>query len=106
MDAGLFAQRVNTAVALTASGMSTLEAVRLLVARFGISTRQAYRYMRQARSGPVAVPEKTVVFTVKLPASLCTQVRAHARLHGNTLSGLVTEALTRFLHDPHPSSRG
>lgn len=105
VDAGVFAQRVNAAAALAASGMPTLEISRVLACRFGVSTRQAYRYVRHAQSGPVAVPEKTVVFTVKLPASLTTQVRAQARAGRTTISGLVTEALTVYLSDPRRRRR-
>jgi len=43
------------------------------------------------------VPEDSVVFTVKLPASLATRVRRHARDTGVTISALVTQALTAHL---------
>ncbi|MFU8849391.1 hypothetical protein ACNAW0_00120 [Micromonospora sp. SL1-18] len=102
----MFAERINAAAVLAGSDVSTVEAAGVLAARFGVSIRQAYRYLRFARSGPVAVPEKTVVFTVKLPASLCTQVRAQARRRRSTISALVSEALTAYLHDPRGRRRG
>src|SRR3569623_1913592 len=39
-DAGEYARRVNAAVELLASGVPVVEAVRVLVGRFGCSTRQ------------------------------------------------------------------
>jgi predicted transcriptional regulator len=44
----------------------------------------------------VAVPEASVVFTVKLPAVLVARVRAHAREGQTTISAVVTRALTEF----------
>ena len=58
-----------------------------------------------ARSGRAAVPQDTVVFTVKLPARLAGRVRAHAREAGLTISAVVTQALEEFLargHGNHP----
>jgi predicted transcriptional regulator len=43
------------------------------------------------------VPEPTVVFTVKLPASLAGRVRAYAREHGTAISAVVARALSEFL---------
>ena len=59
--------------------MPAAEAARVLAGRFGCSPRQARRYVDQAASGRVPVPEATVVFTVKVPARLAGAVREHAR---------------------------
>ena len=70
----------------------------MLAVRFGVSTRQARRYVEQAVSaGRREVPEESVVFTVKLPASLVARVRQKARTSGVTISALVAQALTDFL---------
>jgi hypothetical protein len=97
-DAGEYAVRVNAAADCLASGASLAECVQVLADRFGISVRQAHRYAEQAAaSGPTAVPESTVVFTVKLPAPLVARVRELARETGTTISALVTQALSEFL---------
>jgi hypothetical protein len=93
-----YAERVNAAADLLAGGASAVDAARVLAARFGVSTRQARRYVDQASStGRRAVPEHSVVFTVKLPAPLVVRVRRQAASSGMTISATVAEALTEFL---------
>lgn len=94
---GEHAVRVNAAAELARAGMSAVEAAGVLAARWGVSTRQARRYVDRATAGPVAVPEVSVVFTVKLPASLAARVRQRAALAGVTISALVADALSEFL---------
>jgi predicted DNA-binding transcriptional regulator YafY len=97
-DDARYAERVNAAADLLEGGMSAVEAAAALAARFGVSTRQARRYVdRAASSGRREVPEESVVFTVKLPASLAARVRGRARASGVTLSALVAQALTDLL---------
>jgi hypothetical protein len=79
-----------------------VDAARVLATRFGVSTRQARRYVDQAvGTGRRAVPQTSVVFTVKLPPTLVTRVRRRAARSGVTISALVTEALTEFLSPEH-----
>ena len=93
-----YAERVNTAADLIAGDMSVVDAATALAARFGVSTRQARRYVEQAVvSGRRPVPEGSVVFTVKLPASLAVRVRERAARSDVAISALVTQALTEFL---------
>lgn len=94
-----YALRVNRALELLEQSISSADAARQLAARYGVSVRQGWRYVRQAaeRSEPLEVPEQKVVFTVKLPESLAERVRAVATSRGNTLSGLVSEALEQML---------
>ena len=89
-----FAERVNRAVVLLGE-RSPAEAVRALQGEHGLSERQARRYVRAAQGAPggVAVPERTAVFTVKLPASLIARVRAAARASGRSVSATAAEAL-------------
>jgi predicted transcriptional regulator len=47
----------------------------------------------QAAPGGVAVPERTVVFTVKLPASLVARLRAVAHASGRGVSATAADAL-------------
>jgi hypothetical protein len=66
-----YAARVNAAAALLAAGTSVAEAARELAGRFGLSERQARRYVeRAAAGGPVEAPQPTAVFTVKLSVQL------------------------------------
>lgn len=77
--------------------MPATEAARVLAGRFGVSARQARRYVDQAASsGRIQVPEASVVFTVKLPAVLVERVRGHARETQTTISAVVARALTEF----------
>lgn len=93
-----FARRVNAAAELLEDGVPVAEVARLLAERYAVSARQARRYAEQAgSSGPMAVPERSVVFTVKLPASLADRVRDQAQQSGVTISALVSRALIEFL---------
>src|SRR5262245_40309451 len=75
-----YARRVNAAADLVGTGMPAIAAARTMAGRYGVSVRQARRYVEQAMAaGRVEVPEANVVFTVKLPGSLADQVREHAR---------------------------
>jgi predicted HicB family RNase H-like nuclease len=70
-----------------------------------MSERQARRYLAQARQhGQVEVPQARVVFTVKLPTDLARRIRSTAQARGQTISALVTQALTEFLDRLHPRS--
>lgn len=97
VDGAGHAERVNAAVHLVETGMAVAEAAVVLAGRFGVSTRQARRYVdRAVAGGRVPVPEANVVFTVKLPAVLVERVRGHARASQTTISAVVTRALTEF----------
>ena len=105
-DDAHYAQRVNAAADLLEDGVSVADAAQALATQFGVSTRQARRYVDQATAaGRQAVPEATVVFTVKLPASLAAQVRTNAARAGMTISATVTQALTEFLSGNRRSPR-
>jgi hypothetical protein len=93
-----YAARVNAAAELVAAGAEVADAARGLAGRFGISERQARRYVERAvAGGPVEVPQATTVFTVKLPVQLVARVRAHAAGSGRTISSVVAQALEEFL---------
>src|ERR1039458_173910 len=92
------AKRVNTAVELLAEDMTVMEATRALARRHRLSERQARRYVERARDeGAMDVATPKIVFTVKVPATLARRVRRAARATGQSISGLVTEALAEFL---------
>src|SRR5258708_18696061 len=89
---GEHAERINAAAELAEAGMPAAEAARELAGRFGCSVRQARRYVDQARSGRVPVPQPAAVFTVKLPVRLAAAVPQHAPAAGRTLSPAVAPA--------------
>jgi hypothetical protein len=72
---------------------------RVLAGQQGLSLRQAYRYVEEARGQTTAqpVPPPTVVFTVKLPVPVVAALRAQARHCRRPLSVLVGEALQQWL---------
>jgi len=90
---------VNATVSLLKQKASASEALSWLIAHYGLSRRQAYRYLQQAQNarGPLAVPKAKKVFTVKLSISLIRQVRQQARREGGAISQWVESALRRSL---------
>ncbi len=101
------AERINAALKFLHQYACLSEAARALVEAFGISKRQAYRYLHEAQSQgqPVAIPERKVAFTVKLPESLIHALRRHATLSEQSLSELVSQALEAFLRRSRRSGR-
>jgi CRISPR/Cas system CSM-associated protein Csm2 small subunit len=92
------AERVNSAVALQAIGLSVAEASRRLAHRHRLSERQARRYVERARDrGPMKVPGPKQVLTVKLSGALVHRLKACARRQQRTFSSLVAEALEELL---------
>jgi predicted DNA binding CopG/RHH family protein len=73
--------------------------IEYLIKKYGVSQIQAYRYVQQAKemSGKMAIPETSVVFTVKIPPSLITRIRRFASSKGLSISKVVRAALEDFL---------
>jgi hypothetical protein len=73
--------------------------VEQLMNTYGVSQIQAYRYVQQAKENKeqIAIPENSVVFTVKLPPSLILRVREFAVSQGTSISKIVRVALEEFL---------
>jgi hypothetical protein len=90
---------LNAAHQLLARGEQLSEAAQRLSRDFGLSRRQAYRYLEQAaRLGrPVPVEEASIPITLKLPPSTVRHLRAYAAKTGLTLGEVVTRALRAFL---------
>jgi DNA-binding transcriptional regulator LsrR (DeoR family) len=98
VDSAEYARRVNAAADIAGAGVSAAVVARSLADRYGVSVRQAHRYLEQAMAaGRLEVPESSVVFTVKLPGSLAGQVRARARESDRAISAVVAQALAEFL---------
>ncbi len=93
-----FVERINAVRALLKGSSGREEVVSVIMDRFGVSRRQAYRYMEEAQKKKrKEVPERKIVFTVKLPESLVSLVRHVAGSTGESLSALVSQALKTFL---------
>ena len=93
-----YAVRVNRAVELPVD-LSPADAVRGLEAEYGLSERQARRYVNEALVWPdgVVVPERTVVFTVRLTPSLIAGLRERALASGVSLSAATAAAVGAYL---------
>ncbi len=93
-----YAVRVNWAVELLVD-RSPADAVRGLQSEFGLSERQARRYVNEALARPsgVLVPERTAVFTVRLAPSLIARLRERALASGQSLSATTAAAVGAYL---------
>jgi predicted HicB family RNase H-like nuclease len=96
------ARRVNETISLLEQRSSPAEVLAKIVARYGLSRRQAYRYLQQAQQAgsPLPVPQAKAVFTVKLPQRLIAQVRQQARQQRCSISSWVEQTLQVGLDKP------
>ena len=92
------AERLRAARRLLAEEIGMAEAAMALSKTFGLSRRQAYRYLELARAGtPAPVAENSVTITLKMPQSLARRLRVHATKRGITTSEVVRQAIAAFL---------
>jgi Arc/MetJ-type ribon-helix-helix transcriptional regulator len=92
------AERLRAARRLLADEIGMAEAAVALSRTFGLSRRQAYRYLELARAGaPPLAAENSVTITLKMPESLARRLRAHATARGATASEIVRQAVAAFL---------
>ena len=92
------AERLRAARRLFADEIGMAEAAVALSRTFGLSRRQAYRYLELARAGaPPLAAENSVTITLKMPESLARGLRAHATARGVTTSEVVRQAVAAFL---------
>jgi predicted DNA-binding transcriptional regulator YafY len=94
------ALRLNAAHRLLQGNTQLSAAAQSLSREFGLSRRQAYRYLDQAAalSEPVPVEEAAIPITLKLPPNTVRLLRSYASKSGLTLGEIVTRALRAFLH--------
>src|SRR5207244_12793288 len=90
------AERVRAAQELLARGASMVEAAVALSRDFGLSRRQAYRYLEEAQAGasPPVVAEASGTITLTLPSNLVRQLRACSDISGLTMGDIVRTATT------------
>ncbi len=95
----LKAERLNHARKLLRRFNHLPDAVGQMVQDCGVSPRQAYRYLQQARrlKQPVPIGDTKVTFTVKLSQKLVRRVRSLAHTTGLSLSEIVSRALLAVL---------
>ena len=91
--------RLNLAFDWLRQGLSPPEVTERLTVETGISHRQAYRYVEQARDlgSPLPATEVKIVFSVKLPQALVGLLHRYAESTGQTLSQIVSQALWALL---------
>jgi hypothetical protein len=93
------ARQLNVAQRLLKRNVALSEAAQSLSREFGLSLRQAYRYLEEAAQlkEPVPITEATVPVTLKLPPSTVQGLRAYARSSGQSIGVIVARALDAFL---------
>jgi hypothetical protein len=93
------ARQLNSAYRLLQRNIALPEAAQRLVRQFGLSLRQAYRYLEEAAEldAQVEVVEAAVPVTLKLPPTTVRALRAYAQSSGLTIGVIVARALGAFL---------
>ena len=101
------AQRLNAAFDLLNQGRGVPQAAAMLTEEFGLSRRQAYRYLHEAHAikQPVAVSAPSVAITIKVPEDVAVKLRAHAHASGSTIGDVVSRAFTALLALEHQRGR-
>ena len=95
------AKRINSARAFINRHDTAAKAVSGMIDQYGISKRQAYRYIQEAKMirKDVPIPDTKIAFTVKLSQNLIQALRQHAKDTEKTLSEIVTRSLEAFLQN-------
>jgi len=90
---------LNVAQRLLERQVALPEAAQRLARQFGLSLRQAYRYLEEAAAldAPVEVVASTVPVTLKLPPATVRALRAYSKSSGLTIGVIVSRALDAFL---------
>jgi hypothetical protein len=97
-------QRLNAAFDLLAQGHPVSQAAAMLTEQFGLTLRQAHRYLQEAQTikRPVRVPSPIVPITIKLPEDIATRLRQHAQGTGTTIGDVVARAVVALLERDNP----
>ena len=98
--------RLNAAFNLLAQGYTlaeAAEAAEALTQQFGLSRRQAYRYLQEAQEidAPVLVASPSIPITIKMPADVVKRLRSHAQTSSMTIGEIVAHAIVSFLDKLH-----
>jgi predicted DNA-binding transcriptional regulator YafY len=94
------AERLNAAYKLLTRGSDLADAATALSRDFGLSRRQAYRYLEEATAigHPVPITEPSVPITLKIPGSVVRDLRSYSAASGLTLGEIVARAISTFLN--------
>ena len=97
------AQRLNAAFDLLTQGHAVAQAAAMLAEEFGLSQRQAYRYLQEAQAikHPVPIAAPSVAITVKVPEDIAAKLRGHAHVTGSTIGDVVSRAVLALLAREH-----
>ena len=95
--------RLNAAFHLLAQGYTLAKAAEVLTQQFGLSRRQAYRYLQEAQEidAPALVASPSIPITIKIPADVVKRLRSHAQTSGMTIGEIVAHAIVNFLDKLH-----
>ena len=87
---------MNAAFDLLAQGCAVAQATDMLTEAFGLSRRQASRYVQEAQAikRPVPVVPASVAITVKVPEEIAAKLRTHAQATGTTIGDVSVEIFT------------
>lgn len=98
------AERLNRARSLLQDSPDLPQAVQRFSTQFGVSSRQAYRYLREAQqlTQPVPVSEGKQVLSVRLPRGLIRRLRERSATTGTAVGELVARALRAWLASREP----
>ena len=93
------AARLRAAQRLLANKIGVAEAALALSRESGLSLRQAYRYLEEARKKEplLPAPQPSVTISLKMPANLARKLQAHAAASNLTASEVMRQAVTAFL---------
>lgn len=91
-------QKINAALELLASGYTANHAAQVLADQFGLSFRQAYRYLLEAQQikDPLPMPEATLPMTVKIPEAVACKLRTYARTNNLTIGEVIRRAVLAY----------
>jgi hypothetical protein len=66
---------------------------------FGLSRRQAYRYLEEAQgiAAPVPVSVPSIPITIKVPEDIAAKLRSYAQSSGLSMGDIVARAVLSFL---------
>jgi hypothetical protein len=92
-------QRQNRAFELLADGHPTNRAAEILIGQFGISLRQAHRYLLEAQRAahPIPLAESTIPMTIKIPKDVAWKLRTYARANNLTIGEIISCSLLAYL---------
>src|SRR5215204_719898 len=102
------AKRINYAFTMLQKGKPQPQVVNQMMQKYGVSQVQAYRYIQLAReiNKKMAIPESSVVFTVKLPPTLIRRIKKLSGSKGLSISKVVHTALEEFLAKKDHAKKG